>query len=416
MGVRTVGFLIGHICNELLHIAPFHLHQTIRCQFVYCLGANVYCVIILLKNPAIMRDMMIEDVYFMKRKIKWVLLVLVMTYAIVVSLLTFTGCAGGIQAQYVSTAAYDSDAGATVAPEKNTELANAGYAVDMNTDISNRYELATEEAVSDAQLPYAPSEGPDYNIEDTDVSKYNIELSDTDYTVNANIDNRDYHQWTIEELGEIIVSGGMFWEDWWYGRGKFSDEHIDRGTDLFKDSDFWYLRYNNLPLLPSSGVDNWNDFRGYLLQFYSERWVDDSLMDWRMDSKIELLHNTGTPFAEYSGAVFVNTIRAGFSRPKWETAIHTMVEQDGNRAVVETNVLHSSWHMLPNLVWCGNRENFFIEVQEQISHGDAYINPDISVAEMIGEVRFRFILMDGRVDSIERRRFNDFEEWNIWWS
>ena len=33
-------------------------------------------------------------------------------------------------------------------------------------------------------------------------------------------------EWTIEELGAKIEAAGTFWNDWWWGRGRFAPEHI----------------------------------------------------------------------------------------------------------------------------------------------------------------------------------------------
>jgi len=35
-----------------------------------------------------------------------------------------------------------------------------------------------------------------------------------------------YREWTIEELGEIIVAAGMFWEDWWNRNNYFHHQHM----------------------------------------------------------------------------------------------------------------------------------------------------------------------------------------------
>ena len=42
--------------------------------------------------------------------------------------------------------------------------------------------------------------------------------------------------------------------------------------------------------------------------------------------------------------LFVHFARAGFARPNWQTATHNIIEQQGNRIVVETTVLWGSWH------------------------------------------------------------------------
>ena len=47
-------------------------------------------------------------------------------------------------------------------------------------------------------------------------------------------------------------------------------------------------------------------------------------------------------FVENDGILFIHIVRAGFMRPDWETATHTLIEQNGNRIVVETRVLMRS--------------------------------------------------------------------------
>jgi hypothetical protein len=43
-------------------------------------------------------------------------------------------------------------------------------------------------------------------------------------------------------------------------------------------------------------------------------------------------------FEEYDGELYVLTARMGTLRPFWATAIHSLVEQEGNHAIVETIV------------------------------------------------------------------------------
>ena len=191
--------------------------------------------------------------------------------------------------------------------------------------------------------------------------------------------------WAIEELGETIVAAGSFWEEWWSLRGRFASEHLGDWQKVPEH----LISYQRL--LPSSGFESLDDIRNYLLQYYTETWADKQLSDeWR------------PILVEYDSALYVDVMRAGITRTNWDTAAHTLLEQDGGRAVVEASALSSAWHMLPNLVWCGDREEFLREAQEQIIRGDTYINTDVSVEIAIGEAWYRITLIDGRIDTVER--------------
>jgi len=124
---------------------------------------------------------------------------------------------------------------------------------------------------------------------------------------------------TIEELGNIIVSAGAFWDEWWRITGRFAHEMID-----------WYSVHPHgiyHHLLPASGFTSLTDIRAYLSQHYTSAWIDREL--------------TGQfpRFVTYDGNLFVHTARAGFPRPMWETASHVLVEQEGERSVVDTTVM-----------------------------------------------------------------------------
>ena len=159
----------------------------------------------------------------------------------------------------------------------------------------------------------------------------------------------------IEELGEIIVASGTFWEEWWGDHiiGRFSWEHIAHYAQIpehFPSAVYW-------PLLPSSGFESLDDVRNYLLQFYTESWVDAALM------------RDGAPFVEYDNVLYIGLARAGLARPGWWTASHVLVEQRGDIVVIDTTLYHGSWHRLH-------------------SGGDAYPF----------EVTHRFVFVDGRID------------------
>ena len=134
-----------------------------------------------------------------------------------------------------------------------------------------------------------------------------------------------YRQWSIEELGAIIVAGGNFWEDWWHLRGPFDREHIGQETGP--------RPWDYAQLLPASGFESLYDIRYYLLQYYTQELVD-----------LELHYRWSLPFQEYNGNLLINVHRWGNPRPNWDTATHVLVRQYGNYAVVDTTVLVAAWH------------------------------------------------------------------------
>jgi len=184
-------------------------------------------------------------------------------------------------------------------------------------------------------------------------SKQNTELANTECPVNTNAYNRAYHEWTIEELGDIIVAAGTFWEDWWFWRGTFADIKIDFDAlvpEHFPSAIFFAV-------LPNSKFETLDDIRNYLLQFYTERWIDSEMTQLWL------------PFKEYDDILFASVARAGLARPGWHTASHVLIEQVGNVAIVETTIYHGSWHRLE-------------------FGGEVYPF----------EVTHRFTLVDGRID------------------
>jgi len=131
-------------------------------------------------------------------------------------------------------------------------------------------------------------------------------------------------EWTIEELGEIIVASGNFWEDWWDTIERFSFEHIGNWAYIHPYSTIYS------ELLSTSGFENLNDIRDYLLKYYTESWVD------------AMLSRSFAPFIEYNNVLFIHAARACSVRPDWETATHTLISQDGCYASVESTVLYRS--------------------------------------------------------------------------
>jgi len=150
---------------------------------------------------------------------------------------------------------------------------------------------------------------------------------DPDLTVEPIQTPEIFKEWTIEELGETIVAAGVFWEDWWNFNGVFA---YNSGTSVFVESEDEPagVGMSFTALLSSTGFDSLEDVRNHLLQFYTENIVDEKMIIFR----------------EIDDIVHFSDVRAGFSRPNWDNATHVMIEQEGNRAVVETTFLMGSWH------------------------------------------------------------------------
>ena len=178
----------------------------------------------------------------------------------------------------------------------------------------------------------------------------------TPYTETTTASPAAPQEYTIEQLGATIVAAGEFWEDWWNMRGPFAHEHIEELP--WEDTPEHLLRFSRF--LPSSGFESLADIRAHLLQYYTEAWVDAALA------------GEFSAFVEYDGLLYVDTTRAGFSRSNWETATHTLVEQEGGRAVVETTVMHGAWHRIP-------------------------YEPDIEASP----VQYTFTFVGGRIDQVE---------------
>jgi len=159
---------------------------------------------------------------------------------------------------------------------------------------------------------------------------------------------------SLDELGTTIVNAGNFWEEWWNLEGRFADEHIGEAAEAEH-----LLASGFSQFLPTSGFESMNDIRAYLLQYYTENGLAEVEAEW-------------FPFAEYEGNLYVATARAGFPRPDWTTAEHALIEQNGNRAIVETTVLVGSWHREPE--------------------ANAYAV----------ETVYRYTLIDGRIDQVEQ--------------
>ena len=134
-------------------------------------------------------------------------------------------------------------------------------------------------------------------------------------------------EWTVEELGAKIEAAGVFWNDWWFGRGRFAPEHIVAwGAEILPE----HLADIYLRLLPASGFESLSDIRNYLLRYYTECWVDMELS--RMFAA----------FVECDNVLYIHYVRMCFGDRNWETAEHVLIEQDVGHAIVATTVL--VWH------------------------------------------------------------------------
>ncbi|MCL2874119.1 MAG: hypothetical protein FWE29_04220, partial [Defluviitaleaceae bacterium] len=186
------------------------------------------------------------------------------------------------------------------------------------------------------------------------------------------------HQWTLEELGATIEAAGEFWNDWWGRSGVFAWEHID---DSRRNWQPWYeeiapihhpLSRGFSILLPSSGFTSLNDIGDYLLQFYTQSWVDKSQFGETrvameaVNGNYYYLFGVLYAFEEYDGYLYIFTMNESVPRPDWTTATHTLIEQAGSHAVIETVVT--------------------VGVQGYYS-------------EALPTITYRFTFIDGRIDS-----------------
>jgi len=154
---------------------------------------------------------------------------------------------------------------------------------------------------------------------------------------------------TVEELGGIIEAAGDFWNSWWASHHTFEWAHID---DSRRNWQPWYeeitpahhpLSRGFAIILPSSGFETLSGISNYLLQFYSQDWkgrgeiAEPRTIMQTPDGEEHYLFGANA-FEEYDGELFVFIQTEWSARPNWQAASHTIVEQEGNRAVVETIV------------------------------------------------------------------------------
>jgi len=123
---------------------------------------------------------------------------------------------------------------------------------------------------------------------------------------------------TIEELGVTIVMVGEFWEDWWGLRGIFSP--VGDSVIIPTDENGSVMSYSRF--FPASEMETLEDIKTHMLWFYTET----------------ALTQNHLPFREIDGVLHFADARYGELRPNWDTATHTLIEQIGNRSVVETKV------------------------------------------------------------------------------
>ena len=159
-----------------------------------------------------------------------------------------------------------------------------------------------------------------YEIEAHNALEYYAESA----TYDQELRQEQYRIWTVEELGEIIVASSLFWEDWRSVTERFSHHNLgSMGTDITHPQVY-------MDVLPTSGFESLQDIRNYLLQYYTESWVD------------AMLSTTFPPFVEYNNVLYIHVIRIDLIRPHWEAATHTLISQEGYIAIVDSVVF--VWH------------------------------------------------------------------------
>jgi len=260
------------------------------------------------------------------------------------------------------------------------------------------------------------------DINDIDSINYNADIQDVVYQYsdnNLSVDNEA--DIILEKFGEIIVEAGVFWDDWLGGGYRFSYEHVSSWDDTPE-----YMAYLGFrKILPSSGFENLENIKSYLLQFYTESWVDN-ILNQELPSLAEFNSGEllGLPlFIEYDGELYMYFERLGFPRLKWQTAIHYLLELEDSYVVVKTSVLESPFfHMLPGLTFTNSREEFFRELQELILTGN-YVHPTTLSENLVQEAFYHFTFINGKIDNKQRVNLDSFlsfranldiiMEWNV---
>ena len=166
---------------------------------------------------------------------------------------------------------------------------------------------------------------------------------------------------TVEELGAVIEASGHFWAEWWGINGRFGWEHLGDWDDVPE-----WLQGGHIAVLPSSGFENLDDIRDYLLLYHTVRWVDDHLN-----------HYT---FVEYDGVLYMDIVRYSAGDMCWEAATHVMMEQRGTRAVVESTATLWSWD------WDYDAEGV-VRVSDEVVRRFTFINGRIDTAVLCPSCR-----------------------------
>jgi len=162
------------------------------------------------------------------------------------------------------------------------------------------------------------------------------------------------HRHTLEELSATIIAAGEFWNRWYVSHNTFEWTHIDDSRRNWQPWDETItpahhpLSRGYAMLLPSSGFANLYDLGDYLSQFYTQAWVARGIDAGGFgESKVEMafmadeyihIFGWGNTIEEYDGELYIFIQFEWSARPDWRSATHTIIEQDGNRAVVETIV------------------------------------------------------------------------------
>jgi len=119
----------------------------------------------------------------------------------------------------------------------------------------------------------------------------------------------------------VIESEIRQWENFWHYRSPFASYHIEWSELISPRGDGNYFarvaQTAELPTMEFVLSRMWN---------YTDEWVE------------RFFARADAPFIEYDGSLYINTWRYHVPRPNWETASHTLIEQDGLNPVVETTI------------------------------------------------------------------------------
>jgi len=206
-------------------------------------------------------------------------------------------------------------------------------------------------------------------------------------------------QWDVADLENIIIQAGFFWSDWLGnpGEGRFPLDDFSSWENTPE-----HLREKGFrELLPSSQFENLNAIRNYLLQFYTQRWIDDIFMYMPL-------------FMEYNNALYMNFDRIhSIPHSYWQTANHFLLELKEDRAVIMTSVIASPFlYMLPDLTFSSDRDVFFENLQKNILTSDE-MPSSVQLEDIIEEVWYRITFTNGKIDTKSRLVGDDYVPWNV---